>query len=331
MSAATAPRRATGGEDELEVVRSRHGDLELAFLPAVGGRLISLRCGRAELLWQNPDYLDTKLRTVRPRSTWAPLDGSMGSWANVGGSKTWPAPQGWDGRGQWPGPPDDVLDSGRWTISEHRSAEGRLTVTLASPDDSRTGLRIEREFDVPAAGRSFRQRNTFTNVSDRPIRWSIWEVCQVDTSMFATAPGGLIAVEASGAAGPTSMLEADGHVAVGPARGGIRSVEVSDVVAKVGFTDATGSIRFQRPDGAGLEIGFPVDEDAVYPDGGCRVELWMQYPTVAPLSSLGGLHPSARLVELEVLSPLADLDPGASFSQDLSWSAWPPTNAVTIL
>ena len=34
------------------------------------------------------------------------------NWKNYGGAKTWPAPQGWDGEGQWPGPPDPVLDSG---------------------------------------------------------------------------------------------------------------------------------------------------------------------------------------------------------------------------
>ena len=36
------------------------------------------------------------------------------NWKNYGGAKTWPAPQGWDGAGQWPGPPDPVLDSGRY-------------------------------------------------------------------------------------------------------------------------------------------------------------------------------------------------------------------------
>lgn len=38
-------------------------------------------------------------------------DGTFASWTNVGGSKTRPAPQGWDGDDQLPGPPDPVLDS----------------------------------------------------------------------------------------------------------------------------------------------------------------------------------------------------------------------------
>ena len=104
----------------------------------------------------------------------------------------------------------------------------------------------------------------------------------------------------------------------------VDEARVSDVVAKVGFTDATGCVRYRRPDGAGIELTFPVEPDAVYPDGGCQVELWMQYPTAAPIGSLEGLHPSARLVELEILSPLHELAPGASASFDFSWTVQGP-------
>ena len=43
------------GPDELAVHVVDNGDLRLAFLPGVGGRLISVRCGGAELLWRNPE------------------------------------------------------------------------------------------------------------------------------------------------------------------------------------------------------------------------------------------------------------------------------------
>lgn len=319
--------RPPRGPDELAVVLVGNGEIELALLPGLGGRLVSLRCGGAELLWRNPEYLDDELRTVRPRSRWRPLDGTMGSWANVGGSKTWPAPQGWSGPGEWPGPPDPVLDSGPWALTYELPGDGSAVVRLVSPDDPASGLRVTRELVVPPAGTAFRQRDTFTNVSRGAVRWSIWEVCQVDTSTFAgpSAPGGAIEVAVAGRAEPVSMVEADGRVPVGPAAGGTRSVGVADVVAKVGFVDATGLVRLRRPDGAGLELAFAVDEAATYPDGGCRVELWMQYPTAGPIASLGGLHPSARLVELEALSPLHELAPGESRSLDLTWTAWGPS------
>ena len=143
----------------LPVLRVGNDDLALAFLPSVGGRLISVEVGGAELLWRNPEYLDDALGTVLPREEWAPLDGTMGSWANLGGSKTWPAPQGWSGRHEWPGPPDPVIDSGDWRPEVRRAPDGATVVTLTSPDDPWTGLRVERRFEVPAAGASFTQRD----------------------------------------------------------------------------------------------------------------------------------------------------------------------------
>lgn len=304
------------------------GDLCLTFLPGLGGRLLSVRCGGAELLWQNPAYVDRgSLRTVRPRPDWAPLDGTMGSWANVGGSKTWPAPQGWTDDTEWAGPPDPVLDSGAWTMESAVAADGTVHLRMASPDDPRTGLRIIRELTVPA-GRTFTQRSTFRNVSDRPVRWSVWEVAQVDTG---GGPGwapedGTITVSVSDDAAPLDMIAAVGRVEVGP-RGpdGRREVPVRAAVGKVGFTTADGELAFHRPDGAGLTLRFDPVLGAPYPDGGARVELWMQCPQPTPLDDWGGLHPDAWLTELEVLGPLVDLAPGEETALDLTWHIDPPT------
>ena len=312
------------GKDDpgaLPVHRVGNGELELAFLPSVGGRLISVRCRGAELLWRNPEYLDADLGTVRPRSAWAPLDGSMGSWANVGGSKTWPAPQGWSGAHEWPGPPDGVLDAGTWAWEDEIRADGTRVVRLTSPDDSRTGLRVVREVTLPPDGTAFRQRNIFRNVSDRDVSWSVWEVCQVDTEQLAGVAAGSegdLWVGVTGDTAPVSLVEATGAVRVGPARGGVRQVEVDDVVAKVGFSDADGTLGLRRPDGVEMRWSFEVVAGS-YPDGGCQVELWMQYPTAGPLGGLNGLHPSSRLVELEALSPLTDLAPGDEVSLVIDW------------
>lgn len=331
-----AAAEPTGRADTLDVHVVDNGDLRLAFLPGVGGRLISLRCGGAELLWRNPEYLDDALRTVRPRSTWAPLDGGMGSWANVGGAKTWPAPQGWSGPDEWPGPPDPVLDSGEWTITAEPAAEGFL-VRMVSPDDPYTGVRATREFAVPARGTTFTQRTTFTNVVDRPVRWSVWEVAQVDAEAFAHdrrgadpsadaepagSPDAGLWVGVRGDAEPVHLVETWGQIAVAPPEGGRRRVVVDDVVAKVGFRDAAGTIELRRPDGAGVrwDVELPAGD---YPDGGCQVELWMQYPTAEPLEGPGSLHPAARLVELEVLTPLTLLAPGETVTQTITWTVTP--------
>ena len=317
------------GPDELPVHVVETDDLRLAFLPTVGGRLVSLVCGGAELLWRNPEYLDDALRTVRPRSGWAPLDATMASWANVGGAKTWPAPQGWSGPLEWPGPPDAVLDAGEFAVDSRWDEDAReLVVTLTSRDDARTGLRVTRELSVPERGTTFRQRTTFTNVTDRAVRWSVWEVAQVDTSAFAACGQGAVPDDAglwvgvTGAAEPVGLVEEFGSLRVGRPNAGRRAVVVEDVVGKVGFTDADGTLALRRPDGAGIEWRVAMD-DGKYPDGGCRVELWMQYPTAEPLG-VGDLHPTAHLVELEALTPLTTLEPGASVEQRITWTVSPP-------
>ncbi|MCV2395894.1 DUF4380 domain-containing protein [Actinotalea sp. M2MS4P-6] len=311
----------THGEEPLPVLRIGNGSVDLAFLPSVGGRLISVRVDGVELLWRNSEYLDGDLGTVRARSSWAPLDGTMGSWANLGGSKTWPAPQGWSGPGEWPGPPDPVIDSGSWDVDVAHDGEDAV-VTFTSPDDPRTGLRVVREFRLPATGTTFRHRVTFRAIADRPVTWAIWEVCQVDTEMFAGAPSGNpsgVWVGVRGGAEPRALVADDGLITVDPPAGGRRRVHVDDVVAKVGFTDADGTLEVRRPDGAGVAWSYSVLPGAAYPDGGCAAEIWMQYPTAAPVG--GGLRPTARLLELEALGPLTTLEPGAETSLEIVWHA----------
>lgn len=300
--------------DPFEVVETP--DLKLVFWPGCGGRLISLQAHGVDFLWRNPDYFDSDLKLVWARGDWRPLDGSMGSWANVGGAKTWPAPQGWGGTGEWPGPPDDRLDSGKWRLERDLTPAGETHLRMVSPDDDRTGLRVTREFWVPPQGAAFRQRNTFTNISNHPVRWSIWEVCQVDTE---GCQGGSVRVGTDHSAPPLRMLSIVGEPSLGETVGDEFVLPLEDVVGKLGFPSATRQVALDRPDGTSLELHFDAVADAVYPDGGSRVELWMQYPIPDPLPEFGGLHPQARLVELEVLGPLISLQPSETAQLDLSW------------
>ena len=60
-----------------------------------------------------------------------------------------------------------------------------------------------------------------------------------------------------------------------------------------------------------------------WPDGGAKVEVWLQRPTAEPIASLEGLHPSAHLVELEVLGPLETLQPGDASTLEIEWRVGP--------
>ncbi|MFV0430093.1 MAG: hypothetical protein ACK5KO_11810 [Arachnia sp.] len=292
--------------------------LRLTFWPGCGGRLIGIEIDGVQLLWRNPDYISAEGTLVAPKATWRPLDGTMGSWANVGGSKTWPAPQGWDGPGQWPGPPDGVLDSGEWELDQ-AAADGITTLTLISPPDPRSGLQITRVFRIPDGGTGFAQDISFVNVGHAPVRWSIWEVCQADTET-----GGDVVVTVADSQPPTVMLDVVGQMPTGWPEPGARRVPIIDVVGKLGFSNASGSVCLTRRDGAQITIRFEPVEGAEYPDGGARVELWNQYPIPAPLEEYGGLHPSARLIELEVLGPLVTLQPGQRTCLHLDWAITAP-------
>jgi hypothetical protein len=313
---------------DLDVVRLDNGELSLAFLPQVGGRLISLAVGGAELLWRNPAYLDGRLHPRTPRADWPRPDGSMGSWVNLGGSKTWPAPQGWSGPGEWPGPPDDVLDSGTYRARLSVDAAGAAGLTLTSAVDRRTGLQTTRRFTLPAAGTAFFQTSSFANRSTRPVTWSIWEVAQVDTGPLDDAPSGRIEVDTVDDGEPVRLIEAAGRLQY-TMRSAAVDVPIQSTVGKLGFPTASGTLRWLRADGARLTMSTRRRPGATYPDGGCPAEIWLQYPIPAPLADFGGLHPDADLAELELLSPLEVIPPGGTSSLDIHWSCAGPTPPTT--
>ena len=50
---------------------------------------------------------------------------------------------------------------------------------MTSPPDARTGLQITRRFALTAHSSRVRVDLTYTNVSQRTIRWSVWDVAQL--------------------------------------------------------------------------------------------------------------------------------------------------------
>lgn len=312
-------RLRDSGDPELELREINTDRMTLVFLPSVGGRMLSLRVDGRELLWQNPHFFDSELRAQRPRSSWRSVDGTFASWSNVGGSKSWPAPQGWGGDGEWAGPPDAVLDSGRWTWYDSEWPDGGSIITMTSPDDPRTGLRMRRRFIVPASGSVFSETISLTNVSDRTVTWAAWEVCQVATTP-RDAGRGVVRIAVDDDAAPLNQGDYRGTLEWSRTPSGSIEVPVQDVVAKRGFPTATGSIAWIDVDGATLELRF-APQDRAYPDGGSRAELWMQAPVAEPIAELSGLHPDAYLAELEVLGPLTELEPGETTHHWIRWEA----------
>ena len=312
---------------DLDLVVAANGEVVLTFVPSLGGRLISCRFQGREVLWHDPDLLDDDLVPLRPPSSWPEPDGTMASWTNLGGNKTWPAPQGWDDDGQWHGPPDAVLDSGAYAVEAEVDAEGTATVELKSRADPTTGVQVERRFRLPAVGSAFEQVSTLHNRSDRPVTWSVWDVTQVDADP-ASDHDGVVHVETLGEPEPPEHLFAvEGRIAYEHSADGW-DVPSQDAVAKLGFPDATGALVWRRRDGVTLHLETSRCEGATYPDGGCPVELWFQHPLPGPVDALDGLEVTAHLVELEVLSPLTTLAPGERVSLTTTWRLSSPVNVA---
>ena len=310
------------GDDALQLRVVQGERMRFAFLPSVGGRLLSLRIDDCEILWQNPRFFDDDLHCVRPRSQWRALDGTFESWSNVGGSKSWPAPQGWESPEEWPGPPDPILDSGHWAWSEKTDGDV-IEICMTSPDDVRTGLRMVRIFSIPRSGTTFSERILHIAVGNQRVRWAAWEVCQVRTEGSVGNPKAGIAISTSGQELP--LIQGDWWGTVRTEMQESRQwIPIQDAVGKRGFRDATGLVSWTASDGSGLDLSFTPDSSAAYPDGGAKVEVWMQSPLPEPIRELSGLHPDAHLVELEVLGPWTYLEPGEFSELLIHWTVRPP-------
>jgi hypothetical protein len=119
-------------------------------------------------------------------------------------------------------------------------------------------------------------------------------------------------------------------------RGGLTTSTASNVtrvpfqraVGKLGFPGSTGVMELRHAEGVGLRLAFRTHPYERYPDDS-PAQLWMQTPLDEPLDELGGLASTAALVELEAMSPLRRLEPGASVALSCDWTPIPPRPSET--
>ncbi|MFC4561332.1 DUF4380 domain-containing protein [Nocardiopsis mangrovi] len=325
MNSPVMIRRDGSGARELVVLDN--GVVRLTAAPGLGGRVLSVRHRGREHLYRNPRLLGEDLRPV-PGAVLGPVDGPMSAWNNVGGDKTWPAPQGWDGPGQWAGPPDPVLDSGAYGAEAASAPDGSATLTLTSGDDPRSGLRLRRRLTLEPGTAGYRLDLEAVNVSDRARRWALWNVTQIDGAAAAGDGAGGVYIGVRGPGPHTVPLVAgNGHPRVLGHTPSVVRVPRQDVVGKVGFPTASGWLANVGAAGT-LTLRFGVSEGDEYPDGGSRAEVWLEAPVERPLAHLGGLCPVDRVTEVEALGPLTELEPGRGVSLGIAFGFGTGTGPV---
>ncbi|MEU1981783.1 DUF4380 domain-containing protein [Nocardia sp. NPDC019395] len=288
-----------------DVVWLDNAVLRLGFVPALGGRLLSVQLRGRETLWRNADLLDENLYPVPPHVP-APVSGPMSAWNNYGGDKTWPAPQGWSGPAEWAGPPDPVLDSGPYDRHVERTP-GAVTLTMTSGHDPRTGLTLTRAVTLRDGQSWYDVRLEARNTSAQPVRWALWNVTQ--RAAGGPGSGGVYVGVTDGDHRAVPLAVGTGaprHQVLGADR---LVVPHQDVVGKIGFPGAGGWLA-HAAHGITTTQTFTIDPRGAYPDGGSRVEVWMEHPLSEPIEHLGGLRPRARIVEIELLGPSVTLAPG---------------------
>ena len=286
-----------------------NGFLTIHVVPEIGGRIIQMHLGDQPLLYINPRWRGK----VFPPDQNGPDSG----WKNYGGSKVWPAPQGWASDEEWPGPPDPILDGSPFLCRIAEESPGSLAVHLTSPHDDYTGLTFSREIRIFRGSAEVQISHTITNSSRRPVRWSIWQVTQHDAH-----PDLAVFLPATAIRKIFGDQEYPG-ISIDSQRQRLR-LQFADVVAKFGVKPQAGWLATldSRRRTVFAET-FPLFPGAAYPDD-AAAEFWINGHGTCTLhgdrldscSDPNGCDP---FLETEILSPMAELRPGQQHSFVIRW------------
>jgi hypothetical protein len=270
---------------------------------------MDLRLGETNVFYGNPRHYGQK-----PASDAHGTD--IGLWRNYGGSKVWPAPQGWSGDHEWPGPPDPVLDSGSYDCKT--SLDGEMAaVHLKSQHDEYSGVTLQRDIEIRPGTSVVHLHHRMHNTSKRPVRWGIWQVTQVDA-----------------AKGLEIFIPADGfHQTLGDepypgidfdASGKLLRLRYQNQVAKFSVgANAGWFASLDRTRGVVLVETFPISRSTTYPDGAATA-FWISGAGTFTIhgdciAMTGGANGCDPHVETEVMGSLTDLEPGENCELRTTW------------
>ncbi len=279
----------------------------LDIVPELGGKIMGYSIHGYQLLWHDPvneGLVDT--------------DQGYGfgeHFFNPGGAKVWPAPQGWSGAGQWPGPPDNVIDSAVYEADYDEEA-----IIVTSPADSapgRSGLQFTHRYSLVNNSSLVDLHLTMKNVVDHPVTWSLWHLATMpvdrDCSIIVPTTDN----------GWRVMFGSEDNPAWKGVENGFFNAKYEKQVGKVGISTTDGWAAWRDNEtNMTFVMMFPLNKNKKYPDNGSIVEIWANgggtyesnHQTFNPEYS-----PETAFMELEVLGPLTKLAPGESASMDVRW------------
>jgi len=292
-----------------EAIRLSNGIVDLIAVPEIGGRILQLKLGGQEYFYVNPRHFG---------KVYPPEQNNLAAgWKNYGGSKVWPAPQGWTSDCEWPGPPDPVLDGGKYSWEILEGEAGDAVLALTSPPDEYTGLILQREIHLSRGAATIQIRHRMRNASIRPARWALWQVTQQ-----LAGPGFVVFAPAKDY---DQVLGDDKYDAVQTdPHSGLFRLQYVDRVAKLAVKAKEGWIcSLDATRGLLLAERFRVFRGAPYVDD-APVAVWVNgagsytvhSDRILPQDDPNGCD---AYVETEIFSPLVDLKPGEEYGFETSW------------
>ena len=237
--------------------------------------------GERNVFWENPDLAGKT------------IDMNSKDWSNYGGDKIWNSPQivwGW--------PPDNYLDAG--PCKAEKLSGGRLKIT--GKQSPLIGIRFSRIIQIASSGTEVSIINEMKNLGNKPVEWGIWEVAQTDAPLYGVLPRyrkskfplGLNDFATLG------MTESDYSMTDTE----IRLYHNTKIGMKAGIDSPEGWAKASW-NNLHFTLSAAYQRGKRYPDDGCWQELY----------AMNNPH----YMELEILSPLYNLKPGASAAFTTRW------------
>jgi hypothetical protein len=309
--------------------------VSLYIAPDLGGRAIQLQLGDHEFFFVNK-ALEGK---VLPESQ----NNLQAGWANYGGDKVWPGPEGWMNDAEWVSIPYYILDGTAYKAQVVTDTPAEVAVRVTSPEDQRTGVQFIRTFHVYADTTRVKVDQVMRNISRREVRWGIWHLIQNDAAdandPSKPNPDLYMYIPLN----PHSKYPDGYYKPYGDARhpsyeilpgGRMLKVHYLYRVCKAAADSSAGwyaVVNGQK--NAALVESFKYFPDREYPDG-ASIETWNDGPgTISrgPFDQVLADDPSKTpyFLESEGMSPYAQLEPGEEYSYPIYWSPTRVPNPIT--
>lgn len=310
-----------------------NGIVSLYVAPDIGGRAIQMQLGDQEFFFVNKDLAGK----VLPESE----NNLQAGWANYGGDKVWPAPEGWANDDQWPSIPYYILDGSRFRSEVVKESAEEVAVRVTSPPDPRTGIQFERTYHVYAGTTRIRVDQVMRNASRRRIRWGIWHLIQNDAAdahdpskpnpeLYMYVP---LSAHSIYPQGYTHLYGDVLHPSYEVLPGRMLRIHYLYRVGKVGAdTDRGWLAVVNGQKNIGFVETFKCFPGLEYPDN-ASVEAWNDGPGTISRGAFDQVLPddpkkTPYFLESEVLSPYAQLDPGEQSEFTVHWSPTSVPNPV---